>query len=105
IMPDLNVIDGVAPYNPGAMGSSWDNPEVPATGAPVDAHTPTPEMVPLPTMVPSPTNVTVAKKEAFLEGGATADPYNGYVEQPVLVDIKTPVDAQMSKWNQFGPCD
>src|SRR4029078_1809046 len=35
IMPDLNVIDGVAPYNPGAMGSSWDNPEVPATGAPV----------------------------------------------------------------------
>jgi hypothetical protein len=109
IMPDLNVIDEVAPYNPDISGKEWANVhissdtfEVPATDGTIRQNTPTPQMIPIPTMVPSPTNVTVAKKESFAEG---EDPYNGYVDQPLLVDIKTPIDAQMSKWTQFGSCN
>ena len=120
IMPHLNVIDGVSPYNPDIAGKEWADTtvpmdpsrpgksastslyEVPAIGAPVKTRTPTPGMIPVPTMVPSPINTSVAKKESFFEGG---DPYNGFTNQPELVNIKTPIDAQMSKWTQFGPCD
>jgi hypothetical protein len=102
IMPDIQVVDGIAPYNPEIVGNEWGSAlvkdQVGATHraraftVPVVAQTPTPKMVPLPTMIPSPGDVTVAKLE----------PYDGNTNQS-MVHLPKPLDATMSKWTQFGP--
>lgn len=130
IMPHLNDIDGVSPYNPDFSGKEWastalpDDPTRPpgrtastttiedaqtakAIFIPAQQKTPTPKMVPIPTMFPSPLNPNkVSKTERFSLNGDSNDPYNGYVNQPRLVgaDYTIPIDAEMSKWTQFGPC-
>jgi len=128
VMPDLNVIDGVAPWNPSIAGNEWGamisdakgvlsgktatstqyEDLAPATSMPAKNVVPTPKFVPVPTMFPAPKVVTVAKKESFDEAVAAENPsydvYNGYVNQPLNVSFKTPIDATMSKWTQFGAC-
>jgi hypothetical protein len=125
IMPDMNIIDGVAPYNPDVTGKEWaDTPRLgtsPAGGrtatstslaeaeqagavfVPTVQKTPAPNLVPVPTMLAAPTTVKVAPLETFTD---SKDPYNGYTNQPLLVsqNLWKSVDGEMSKWSQFGPC-
>jgi len=116
VMPDLNVIDGVAPYNPEISGNEWgaslikgsSSQGVPGKDAvaytvSVSARTPTPKLVPVPTMLPSPLSPEAAIKETF-DDHVGGDPYNGYVNRPQIVTYKKPINAVMSKWTQFGPC-
>lgn len=115
VMPDLNVINGVAPYNPNITGNEWGGAmlskdedvfeqNAKAYTVEVNNRTPTPEMIPIPTMMPpSPTKVNISPNQRFIDN-KERDGYNGYINQPGIVSYKTPIDAQMSKWTQFGPC-
>lgn len=126
VMPDLNVIDGVAPYNPEISGNEWGatlisqgtqegktatstyERNASAISMPAKPVVPVPKFVPVPTMVPAPKIVIEAKNESFdqvmSKGKEGYDMYNGYVNQPMLVNYKQPIDAVMSKWSQFGAC-
>ena len=125
IMPHLNIIEGIAPFNPDIDGKEWGVPAISGSTMPgrtattgvstdtlakaiyVAAHqkTPPPEMIPIPTMFPSPLHPDkVSKPERFYSSKAE-DEYNGYVNQPQMISLQTPLDAQMSKWTQYGPCN
>lgn len=124
IMPHLNVIDGVSPFNPDLSGKEWAS-SVPtsvtrssidrdpmfidplvnrtdtdlATYKTANQLTSTPNMVPIPTMFPSPLN---PNKVAITERFKTKDSF--LYNQPLEVSLDKPINAQMSQWSQFGPC-
>ncbi len=99
VMPDLSVINGVAPYNP-----NMDNNEQ-AIYAAANQNTPAPAVIPVPTMFPSPKNIKIFPKERF-RSVDEKDVYNGYVNQPMVIEgeFERPVDGIMSRWTQFSPC-
>lgn len=122
VMPDMKVIDGIAPTNPDIHEKEWavsiepeettDMPNIsistttsPSSNpvfAPTYQVTPAPKRVPVPTMFPSPSHPEVTKEKRFQ--GATDVLH---VDNPVEIDMAKfarPIDSVMSKWTQWGPC-
>jgi len=95
VMPDLAVVDGVAPFNPDIVGKEWGAivtsggaaGETATSTYPTAASTsskqitPFPKMVPIPTMVPSPRKTSTVPNKIY-------DEHALYANVPESISVK-----------------